>query len=130
VCFKGGCGDRGAIVKKMAFPDFWYQTSQDIPDKSDSTQLKRVAAFSVVSPIFLANAGKSEITRMITETSNRGLPRSGLDRLRAETLLEKADEKTLVKMYKEAINIVNQAFEREQKALLSIHFFIKNVQEF
>ncbi len=109
----------------IVWPDMWYHTSGDTPDKSDSTQLKRVVFLSAAAAIFLANAGPQEVEKMIAETSGRGLSRIGAEKIRAERMILLAEKKDFHTPLKEAQNILNQAFLREKEALSSIKFFIK-----
>jgi hypothetical protein len=120
--------DGGVRVPAVSFtiwPDMWYHSSGDLPDKSDSTQLKRVAFISVATALFLANAGSPEVMKMIAETSGRALARIGKDKIRAERMLLRSDQKTIHIALKEAKNVINQALAREGEALSSIKFFIK-----
>lgn len=118
-------GVKVPAVMMIAWPDMWYHTSGDLPDKSDSTQLKRVVVISAAAALFLANADKNEVEKMIVETSGRGMSRLSLDRLSAEKLILKAPEKDIHTLFKEARNFVSQAFAREKEALSSVEFFIK-----
>jgi len=120
--------DGGVRVPAVSFtiwPDMWYHSSGDLPDKSDSTQLKRVAFISVATALFLANAGSPEVMKMIAETSGRALARIGKDKNRAERMLLQSDQKTIHGALKEAKNVINQALAREGEALSSIKFFIR-----
>lgn len=107
------------------WPDMWYHSSGDTPDKSDTTQLKRAVFLSVAAAVFLANAGSPEVEKMIGETSAGALSRIGQDKSRAEKAIIKAEIKDIHSAYKEARNIIEQAFVRENGALSSIKFFIK-----
>lgn len=121
--------DGGVGVPAVTFngwPDMWYHTSHDTPDKSDPTQLKRAVFIGVAAAAFLVNAGPAEVHKMAAETSGRAGGRLGLEKLRAENMILNAEAKDLPTAYKEALNIVAQSFEREKKALGSIRFFIKN----
>jgi len=117
---------RVPTVQFMCGPDIWYHSSGDTPDKSDSTQLKRVAFISVAMSIFLANAGPVEVQTMMDETSARGLARIGQEKKKAEFWIKQAGKKDLVTTFREAQNIVNQAINRENQALSSIRYFIKS----
>jgi hypothetical protein len=110
----------------ICWPDMWYHTSGDTPDKSDSTQLKRVAFISTAAAVFLATAGPEETQKMIAETSARGLARLGMEKLKAEKRVMEAEAKGIHDAYKEALNIINQAVIREKEALLTIRFFIRD----
>jgi hypothetical protein len=106
-----------------------YHTSGDLPDKSDSTQLKRVVTLTVASAIFLSNAGPKEASLMLNEIATRSQERLGQEKGRAEALIMSAG-KNLTDARKEAVNILNQAFDREKEALNSTRFFGQADQEF
>jgi aminopeptidase YwaD len=133
IAFAGGSDhivflDGGVRVPSVTFncwPDMWYHTSGDTPDKSDPTQLKRVVFIGAAAAAFLANAGPREVQRMAAETSGRAIARLGLDKLRAERMLDGAAAKDIHEALKEALNVVDRGFEREKKALASIRFFVK-----
>ena len=74
----------------IVWPDQWYHTSADTPDKSDATQFKRVVAISAAAGEFLANAGPAEASRIMAEISARQGGRLGDDRARAELRLRAA----------------------------------------
>lgn len=116
-------GVRVPAVMFIVWPDFWYHTSGDLPDKSDSTQLKRVVVLSAASASFLANAGPGEVPPIITEVSLRAQKRLAEELKKAETILLKADKDNLNEQRKEAVNLLEQAFKREREALNSIRFF-------
>ena len=117
-------GSRIPAVSINVWPDQWYHSSGDTPDKSDATQLKRVVTISAAAAEFLTNAGPSEAERMMTEISARQGGRLGDDKARAERLLLAADAKSVSAAAREARVLVNQGFVREKKALASVGFFI------
>ncbi|MGB9907485.1 MAG: M28 family peptidase, partial [Candidatus Saccharicenans sp.] len=117
-------------VMFICWPDMWYHTSGDLPDKSDSTQLKRVVTLTVASALFLANAGPEEAGAILNEVSSRGLGRLGEEKGRAVEMLFKAEANNLSLARKEAINIVQQAILREKEALASARFFAGSGREF
>lgn len=131
VGFSGGSdhvvfNDGGVRVPSVTFncwPDMWYHTSRDTPDKSDSTQLKRVVFIGVAAAAFLANAGPAEAQKMATETSGRAMGRLGLDKIRAEKMIVDAEPKDIQVAFKEASNLLSHGIDREKKALASIRFF-------
>lgn len=117
-------------VMFICWPDMWYHTSGDLPDKSDSTQLKRVVTLTVASAIFLANAGPEEARAILNEVSARGLGRLGREKGRAIEVIMKAESKDLATARKEAVNILRQAVAREKEALESARFFAGNDRQF
>ncbi|MGZ5514302.1 MAG: M28 family peptidase [Candidatus Aminicenantales bacterium] len=110
-------------VLMIVWPDQWYHSSGDTPDKSDATQFKRVATISAAAAEFLANAGPAEAERMMAEISARQGGRLGEDQGRAERLLLAADAKAIHAAAKEARVLVAQGFAREKKALASVRYF-------
>jgi Peptidase family M28 len=120
--------DGGVRVPAVTFncwPDMWYHTSRDTPDKSDPTQLKRAVFIGVAAAAFLANAGPVEVQKMAAETSGRASGRLGLEKIRAEKMIVEAEPADIHTALKEALNIINQGIEREKEALASIRFFSK-----
>jgi hypothetical protein len=118
-------GVRVPSVMFICWPDMWYHTSGDTPDKSDPTQLKRTVFIGVAAASFLANAGPEEVTKMAAETSGRAVARLGLEKTRAERFVLGGELKDIHTALKEALNIINQGFGREKEALGSIRFFSK-----
>jgi hypothetical protein len=101
----------------------WYHTAMDTPDKSDSTQLKRVAFLGAAAGMFLANAGPAEAEMIMSEVTARGLARIGKDEARAASMIRLAGAKNVHTAYKEAQNLINQTLWREKEALSSVRFF-------
>jgi aminopeptidase YwaD len=82
-------------VLMIVWPDQWYHTSGDTPDKSDATQFKRIVTICAAAAEFLANAGPAEAATMMAEISARQGGRLGADRARAERMLLAADAKSV-----------------------------------
>ncbi len=119
-------GVRVPAVMFICWPDMWYHSSGDTPDKSDSTQLKRVAVLSVMSAVTLAGAGPDTAEQIIGEVGGGALTRLGQDKIRAERLLAEAKAADLAAAAKAARNILAQGFVRELAALDSTRFFVKS----
>jgi hypothetical protein len=119
-------GVRVPAVMFICWPDMWYHSSGDTPDKSDSTQLKRVVFLSAASAVCLAGAGPEEAEKIIAEVAGRSQGRLGLDRIRAERVLRDAAVADLHAAYKSAQNVLSQGFVREGGTLASTRFFIKS----
>ena len=116
-------GVRIPAVLMIVWPDQWYHSSGDTPDKSDPTQLKRVVAISAAAAEFLANAGPAEAERMLAEIAARQGGRLGDDRARAERLLLAADAEAVHAAAREARVLVRQGALRERETLASVRFF-------
>jgi len=124
VIFNEGGGVPAVML--IAWPDMWYHTSGDTPDKSDATQLKRVVVIGAASAVCLAGGGPPEVERMIAEVAMRSYGRLGQEKTRAQDLLLSADKAKVRESYKDADNILNQAFLRQEDVLGSLRFFTRN----
>ena len=69
-------------VMFITWPDMWYHSSQDTPDKQDSTQYKRAAVVGIGALAVLATGGDEMAGRVTTE--NLGARHRAHGRLRAE----------------------------------------------
>jgi uncharacterized membrane protein len=118
-------GVRVPAVMFICWPDMWCHSSGDTPDKSDSTQLKRVVFLSAASAVCLAGAGQTETEKIIAEVAGQSLGRLGQDKARAERRLRDAAPADVHAAFKDAQNILTQGFVREAGALDSTRFFIK-----
>jgi hypothetical protein len=64
-------------VMFITWPDMWYHSSEDTPDKQDTTQYKRAAAVGLGSLAALAGGTDELAARILQENLGRGLSRMG-----------------------------------------------------
>jgi aminopeptidase YwaD len=64
-------------VMFITWPDMWYHSSQDTPDKQDPTQYKRAAVVGIGALAVLAGAGDELAARVTAESIARGAERMG-----------------------------------------------------
>ncbi|MEJ2203280.1 MAG: M28 family peptidase [Gemmatimonadota bacterium] len=64
-------------VMFITWPDMWYHSSEDTPDKHDPTQYKRAAAVGLGSLAVLATGTDEIAARVLNENLGRGLARMG-----------------------------------------------------
>jgi peptidase M28-like protein len=64
-------------VMFITWPDNWYHSSQDTPDKQDSTQYKRAAVVATGAMTVLAMGGDENAARVTSENLARGAERMG-----------------------------------------------------
>jgi len=91
----------------ITWPDPWYHSSQDTPDKQDPTQYKRAAVVGIGSMAVLATASDPLAYRVANESLGRGAERIGANHRKGLGYM--ADAMTgaeLVEAYKEAKNAV------------------------
>jgi hypothetical protein len=110
-------------IQLIVWPDMWYHTNLDRPDKSDSTQFKRVSVIDTAAALFMADASIQEAFRLGGEVYARGTARIAEEEKRALAALHESIPKELVIQYKEAINIIRHAFDREAKTMKTVLFF-------
>jgi hypothetical protein len=98
-------------VMFITWPDMWYHSSQDTPDKQDSTQYKRAAAVGTGALAALASGTDEMAARILSENVGRGLARMGESHTKGLGYMADAtDAATLADGYHEArIAILHQA---------------------
>jgi hypothetical protein len=115
-------------VMFITWPDMWYHSSQDTPDKQDSTQYKRAAAVGTGALAALASGTDEMAARILSENIGRGLARMGESHTKGLGYMADAtDAATLTDSYKEArLAIVHQA-EVEKGVVSSASILWTNV---
>jgi aminopeptidase YwaD len=98
-------------VMFITWPDMWYHSSQDTPDKQDPTQYKRAAAVGTAALAALSNGSDEMAARILNENLGRGLARMGESHTKGLGYMADAtDAATLMEGYKEAkVAILHQA---------------------
>lgn len=101
-----------------SWPDYFYHSSGDTPDKSDSTQLKRVISYGIMTAASIANMNTRSGLQLLDYMLHRSIERMTDDFQKAGDILRK--EPLTEVNYKEALNILNFAFIREKGAIDSV----------
>src|SRR5580692_660811 len=98
-------------VMFITWPDMWYHSSQDTPDKQDPTQYKRAAAVGTASLAALASGTDEMAARILNENIGRGLSRMGESHTKGLGYMADAtNAATLMDGYKEArVAVLHQA---------------------
>ncbi len=98
-------------VMFITWPDMWYHSSGDTPDKQDSTQYKRAAVVGTGALAVLATGGEEMAGRVTTENLGRGTERMGdSERKGVGYLADAASPESLHAAWKDArISIRHQA---------------------
>src|SRR5208282_458932 len=98
-------------VMFITWPDMWYHSSQDTPDKQDPTQYKRAAAVGTGALAALASGTDEMAARILSENVGRGLSRMGESHTKGLGYMADATSAAaLMDGYKEArIAILHQA---------------------
>jgi aminopeptidase YwaD len=77
-------------VMFITWPDMWYHSSQDTPDKQDSTQYKRAAVVATGALAVIASGGDQMAARVTSENLARGSERMGVAQRKATAYLADA----------------------------------------
>jgi len=102
----------------ITWPDPYYHSSHDTPDKLDSTQLKRAAVVGLGALTVLASADDTMAARVAAEVLARGTERIGsAERKGLAYLADLADPGGLADAFKEARNAVRHQTDIEKAAL-------------
>jgi hypothetical protein len=98
-------------VMFITWPDMWYHSSQDTPDKQDSTQYKRAAVVATGALATIATGGDQMAARVTSENLARGTERLGVAQRKAAAYLGDATTPEALHMaWKEArVAIKHQA---------------------
>lgn len=107
-------------VMMIAWPDQWYHTSGDRVDKSDPTQMKRVAIIGAAAAYTVASADDDMAIKIAGETTSNGTRRIGHKFVLGLESLNKATDKTFTEAYKMAQVYVETATANEKETLETI----------
>jgi hypothetical protein len=108
-------------IELFTWPDQWYHADSDTPDKSDPTQMKRIAFIGAAAAWAAANCGDDVLPDLIKAVSAFGYARIGKRELpRALQIVTDAETKDLEKAMNRALNLAAFAAAREAGAVESI----------
>ncbi len=107
-------------VMFITWPDMYYHSSHDTPDKLDPTQFKRAGVVGLGSLAVLAIADEPVAMKVAAETLARGTERVGQAQRKGMAYLADAgDAAALAEAFKEARNAIRHQVEIEKAALRS-----------
>ena len=114
----------GLIAVPFAFflvwPDRYYHTSGDQPEKCDPTQLKRSSLLAAAATVFLMDDSPERARRLAGESASRAEARMAGELRRGFDLIGKSEAGGVHGAYKEAVNWLNRALEHEGAGLGSL----------
>ena len=111
----------------ITWPDMWYHSSQDTPDKLDPTQFKRVAVVGIGAMSVLASAEDEMAMKVAAECLARGSERMGeAERKGLSYVADVIDVAALAQAYKEARNTVRHQAEVEKAVVRSAAILFPN----
>jgi hypothetical protein len=117
-------------VEFFTWPDQWYHTDKDTPDKSDPTEMKRVAFIGAASAWAAADCTDEVLTGLLDAVAAFGYERVGKRELPAAfRMIERADAKSLADDTGRALNLVEFAGAREREAAGSVEQIYSGAKE-
>ncbi len=108
-------------IEFFTWPDQWYHTDADTPDKADATQMKRVAFIGAAAGWAAAACSDGMVPDLADAVSQYGYRRVAEREIpMAMNRLDAADAGTLARETAQALNLVRFGIKRETGALRSI----------
>jgi len=116
-------------VMFITWPDNWYHSSQDTPDKQDPTQYKRAAVVAVGAMTVLGTADDDVAARVLSETLARGAERMGdSERKGLAYMADAKDGASLPFAYKETVVAIRHQAAVEKAVVRSASVLFSNPQ--
>jgi hypothetical protein len=116
-------------VTFATWPDPWYHSSQDTPDKLDSTQFKRAAVVGTAAMTVLALAGDEMAARVAAESLARGTERMGQAQRKGLGYLADIDAPSLREAAREALVAIRHQAGIEKGVVRSAAVLFANPEE-
>jgi aminopeptidase YwaD len=117
-------------VMFITWPDMWYHSSEDTPDKQDPTQYKRAASVGLGSLAALSVGTDEMAARIVQENMGRGLSRMGESHVKGMGYMADAkDAASLAEGYKEAKNAIRHQADIEKAVVRSASVLWTNVAD-
>jgi aminopeptidase YwaD len=105
-----------------SWPDYFYHSSGDTPDKSDPTQLKRAVVLGMMAAASMANLDGGSGLDLLDRVGGQSLLRMDLALERALRVIRQGGTETVG--LKEALNIVRCASIKEKRTLRSVEKYL------
>ena len=118
---EGAIGIPGVTLTNM--PDDFIHSTDDDAFQIDQTQIKRNAFVVASSAWYLANADEKNVPAIAYEVYHTAIKRINEDALTATNYIQKRKAGDDEAAYKEARNVVEQAYIRESRAIESARVF-------
>ena len=104
-------------LKMITWPDFYYHSSEDSPDKCDPTQLRRAIFIAAAGAYTIASAGAKTSTAILAEMYSGAVTRLGIQVSKSSDMIQKSDAETIALRYKRAVWNIEGFIIGEKSAL-------------
>ncbi len=101
-----------------SWPDYFYHTNQDTPDKCDPTALRRAVVLGMMTAGSIAGMDSASAVDLADGLYARAVQRMGLDLEKALAILERGRPES--EDLKEALNLIERGVERESGTISSL----------
>ncbi|WP_213979061.1 M28 family peptidase [Sphingomonas sp. dw_22] len=106
-------------VMFITWPDMWYHSSEDTPDKQDPTQYKRAAVVGLGGLVALSTGTDAMAAKVVAENLARGTGRMGEAQVKGLGYITDAGDAGLPMAYREARNAIRHQAEIEKAVVRS-----------
>jgi aminopeptidase YwaD len=107
-------------IMMIVWPDQWYHTSGDRPDKADPTQVKRVVVIGAAAAYAVASADDDMAVRLAGEIASNATRRLGHQLIIAQEKLNEATAGNLADQYRHARAHIQGTLMSEKGTLESV----------
>lgn len=104
-------------VKMITWPDDFYHTSEDSPDKCDPTQLRRIIFIAAAASYSMASADDAIAFRILSEMYAGANTRIGIQMGKASDMIWNATVETMKSVYKRAVYNIEGVVLGEKAAM-------------
>ena len=101
------------------WPDDFYHSNEDAPKNSDATQLKRSSFLGTAITLAVANATTEDAFKIAADSMSRIRSRLALCQKKAYNMIGLSDADTIIQVYKQARNLIEQNYQVELEGLES-----------
>lgn len=117
-------------IMMITWPDLYYHTSQDIADKCDATQLKRVCFIGAAAAYTIASADESVAALIAGEVAGNASDRIGKQMERAIDELKNSKKEDFETLYKKTKGYIEASVINEKATLATSSELITNSATF
>jgi len=107
-------------IMMITWPDQYYHTSEDRPDKCDPTQLKRAIIITIAAAYTIANADDDMAMMIAGETMSNAPKRMGHQLARGFDELNKSTNETFPAVYKKVRGYIEAVIINEKETLSTV----------
>ena len=113
-------------IMMITWPDLYYHTSQDIADKCDPTELKRVCFIGAAAAYTIADADEFMASKIAGEITGNAADRIGKQMERAMDEIGKAKKEDFENLYKRTKGFIEAAVLNEKATLVTTSELVAN----